>query len=373
MKRISTSNTSCKQSLPVINDNNEIISCIDLFCGAGGLTHGLRKAGINVIAGIDLDPQCRFPYETNNLSTFIEKDIHEVSGAELIKLFENAKVKMLAGCAPCQPFSTYSQPNRQSRNDNKWDLVSSFGRLVKESKPDLITMENVPHLLRHEVFREFLKTLKQYNVWYEVVKCQQYGVPQTRKRLVLIASLLGEVKLLSPNEVESRRTTVRQAISDLPAIEAGQCDKNDPLHVASSLSEMNLRRIRASKPGGTWEDWDSSLVASCHRKGSGQTYRSVYGRMEWDAPAPTITTQCFGFGNGRFGHPEQDRAISLREAAILQTFPTSYKFLDSGERVKFNILGRLIGNAVPVRLGEIVGRSIVAHLQEYGLLDESTE
>lgn len=368
MKDICTKDILYDTSPTMVNSKSEAVRCIDLFCGAGGLTHGLSKTGVNVIAGIDLDPKCRFPYETNNLSTFIEKDVHEVSGCELINLFGNAKVKMLAGCAPCQPFSTYSQPNRQKRNDSKWDLLSSFGRLVEDSKPNIVTMENVPHLLHHRVFKGFLKKLEQYNVWHEVVDCQQYGVPQTRKRLVLIASTFGEIKLLSPHELKSRRKTVRQAISNLPELKAGQCDQNDPLHIASSLSEINLRRIKASKPGGTWEDWDSSLVASCHQKGSGKTYKSVYGRMEWDSPAPTITTQCFGFGNGRFGHPEQDRAISLREAAILQTFPKSYKFIDSGERVKFNVLGRLIGNAVPVRIGEVVGRSIVAHLREHGLL-----
>ena len=155
----------------------------------------------------------------------------------------------------------------------------------------------------------------------------------------------------------------RQAISHLPTLEAGCSDSNDALHVASSLSDLNLRRIRASKPGGTWRDWDESLVAQCHRKDSGQTYPSVYGRMEWDAPAPTITTQCFGFGNGRFGHPEQDRAISLREAAILQTFPDNYKFLSPGECVRFSKFGRLIGNAVPVRLGEVVAKSLIEHVQ----------
>lgn len=160
--------------------------------------------------------------------------------------------------------------------------------------------------------------------------------------------------------------TVRQAIAHLPALAAGCCDPNDSLHTASSLSEINLYRIRASKPGGTWRDWDESLLAQCHRKQSGQTYPSVYGRMEWDAPSPTITTQCFGYGNGRFGHPEQDRAISLREAAILQTFPDDYCFLAPGEKTNFAKLGRLIGNAVPVRIGELVAQSLVSHLQNAG-------
>jgi len=347
-------------------NRKEIVSCIDLFCGAGGLTHGLIKAGIQVTAGVDLDSQCRFPYETNNASTFVERDVRQMSGDNIATLFGPAKVYLLAGCAPCQPFSTYSQPNRHLRSDNKWELVGSFGRLINESNPDLITMENVPRLLHHPVFKEFLSRLKQYDVWYKVVDCQQYGIPQTRKRLVLMASRFGPIELLSPRDVKSRPTTVRRAISKLPHIKAGERDKNDPIHVASSLSDINLQRIRASKPGGTWKDWDQSLLALCHRKGSGQTYTSVYGRMEWDAPAPTITTQCFGFGNGRFGHPEQDRAISLREAAILQTFPASYQFISPGEQAKFHVLGRLIGNAVPVRIGEVVGLSIMSHLRDFG-------
>ncbi|MDB9494615.1 DNA cytosine methyltransferase [Spirulina major CS-329] len=129
-----------------------------------------------------------------------------------------------------------------------------------------------------------------------------------------------------------------------------------------------MKRIRASKPGGTWRDWDEALLASCHRKDTGKTYPSVYGRMEWDKPAPTITTQCFGYGNGRFGHPEQDRAISLREAALLQTFPENYQFLPLGEEPKFYTVGRLIGNAVPVRIGEVLAHTFLKHLDEYGVI-----
>lgn len=288
------------------NNQKQPIFCVDLFCGVGGLTHGLIKGGVRVIAGIDIDPQCSFPYEYNNHSRFIEKDVSQlIIGNELIDIFGDSKLRLLAGCAPCQPFSTYSRKGRQVRNDTKWGLVSEFSRLIKETQPELVTMEN-------------------------------------------------------------DRMTVRQAIAHLPALAAGCCDPNDSLHTASSLSELNLYRIRASKPGGTWRDWDESLLAQCHRKQSGQTYPSVYGRMEWDAPSPTITTQCFGYGNGRFGHPEQDRAISLREAAILQTFPDDYCFLAPGEKTNFAKLGRLIGNAVPVRIGELVAQSLVSHLQNAG-------
>ena len=248
--------------------------------------------------------------------------------------------------------------------DTKWDLVADFSRLIREADPDLVTMENVPQLLNHKVFKLFLKSLAGYHVWNDIVECDRYHIPQTRKRLVLLASKLGPIAL-NPLPIINERTaaTVRQAIHHLPPLDAGMADPQDNLHSACRLSELNLRRIRASRPGGTWRDWDLKLRASCHRKKTGETYPSVYGRMEWNAPSPTITTQCFGYGNGRFGHPEQDRAITLREAAILQTFPESYKFLPEGETVKFSVLGRLIGNAVPVRLGEVIAEVFQEHVK----------
>ena len=258
---------------------------------------------------------------------------------------------------------TYSRKGRKSRKDTKWDLVADFGRLIRAARPDLVTMENVPQLLDHEVFAEFRLSLIGYHIWHNVIECAQYGVPQTRKRLVLLASRLGPVALASPSTI-NESGTVRGAISHLPRLAAGDSDPQDKLHSACKLSVLNLCRIKASKPGGTWRDWPPELVAKCHRKKSGDTYPSVYGRMEWDAPAPTITTQCFGYGNGRFGHPQQDRAITLREAAILQTFPDAYRFLRDGERACYYVLGRLIGNAVPVRLGEVVAESLLNHVRE---------
>jgi DNA (cytosine-5)-methyltransferase 1 len=345
------------------------ISCVDLFCGAGGLTHGLKKNGINVISGIDLDPQCRFPYESNNGAHFLAKDICDLSGNELQTIYGKSKLRLLAGCAPCQPFSSYSQKGRQNRKDSMWNLVLEFGRLVEETQPDFVTMENVPQLLDHSVFEKFLTSLDGYETCWQVIDCTHFGVPQTRKRLVLLASLHGNIKFASESSVRRQPKTVREAISHLPHLDAGSSDPSDPIHTASRLSSLNLRRIKASRPGGTWRDWDKELLAHCHRKNSGQTYPSVYGRMEWDVPAPTITTQCFGYGNGRFGHPEQDRAISLREAAILQTFPHNYRFVAPGERVCFSTLGRLIGNAVPVRIGEIVAQSFIEHARRVLLLD----
>jgi len=223
-------------------------------------------------------------------------------------------------------------------------------------------MENVPPLEDHEVFQDFLVKLDGYHKKWSVVECSSIGIPQSRKRLVLLASRISAQSLELTSPLFQKAPTVRDIIADLPPIDAGGQDASDPMHAAPNLSPVNLQRIRSSLPGGTWRDWEPSLQAACHQRSTGATYPSVYGRMEWDAIAPTITTQCFGYGNGRFGHPEQDRAISLREAAMLQTFPRSYKFVPDGERIRFNKLGRLIGNAVPVRLGEFVAEVFRNHV-----------
>lgn len=342
---------------------NPRISAVDLFCGVGGLTHGLVRSGVNVTAGVDLDPSCRYPYEANNDARFIERDVNDLTSAEILPYLNQGDFSLLAGCAPCQPFSTYSQSGRSKKRGQDWQLVSNFGDLVADLQPDLVTMENVAQLASHSVFKRFLKSLRGYYVHWSVVECTRIGVPQSRKRLVLLASKFGDAGLDRIDHMSSPARTVRDEISGLPALRAGEQHPSDPLHTACSLSDINMRRIKASKPGGTWRDWDPELLAACHQKSSGATYPSVYGRMEWDVPAPTMTTQCFGYGNGRFGHPTQDRAISLREAAMLQTFPRDYKFLDEGEKVRFNRLGRLIGNAVPVRLGEVIGETLQQHVE----------
>ena len=307
---------------------------------------------------------CRYPYESNNDSVFISADVKNLSATALRNLFGRSDIQVLAGCAPCQPFSTYSRTGRTERGDSDWDLVQNFGRFVRELQPHLVTMENVPSVQRHPVFRTFLEDLTGYHVTWSTLECATIGVPQTRKRLVLLASRLGPEGLaLQP--ADNPKATVRETIAQLPKLCAGQADPLDPLHRACNLSDLNLRRIRASRPGGTWRDWDSSLRVACHRKSTGDTFPSVYGRMEWDEPAPTMTTQCFGYGNGRFGHPEQDRAITLREAAMLQTFPKDYRFVQEGEKVRFDLIGRQIGNAVPVKLGELIAATFRKHVNHY--------
>lgn len=339
------------------------VACVDLFCGAGGLTHGLISENIKVVAGIDVDEACRHPFEANNAARFINKDVEHLSPECINDLFCDAEIRIIAGCAPCQPFSTYAQRYDVVGNP-RWGLLYQFGRLVKGARPDLVTMENVPSVAKHAVFDDFVETLQNlgYHIHQSIVDCSLYGLPQNRRRMVLLASLLGPIELIAPSQ--ERPTSVRKAIGDLPPILQGGVHPKDPLHAASKLSELNLERIRASLPGGTWRDWPEHLVADCHRRETGRTYPAVYGRMAWDEPAPTLTTQLFGFGNGRFGHPEQDRAISLREGAILQGFPKSYSFMPEGAPVQFKALGRMIGNAVPVTLGKAIGQSLSAHLEK---------
>lgn len=343
-------------------------AAIDLFCGIGGLTKGLILSGVNVIAGIDNDSSCRFAYEANNDAVFYNKDINSVRCEELIRLYPENAVRILVGCAPCQPFSRYSSKYRKNgEKDEKWGLLYEFERLINGILPDVVGMENVPNLANEKVFKDFISTLKEheYHVHYQVVNCPDYRVPQYRKRLVLLASRYGEIKLIDPWLTKDQYITVRDAIGNLPQIAAGEICQTDILHRSSSLSKTNLKRIMQSVPGGTWRDWDEDLRVDCHKKDSGHTYPSVYGRMKWDEPSPTITTQFYGYGNGRFGHPEQNRAISLREGAILQSFPEDYIFVDNNHLSNKRELGTHIGNAVPVQLGRAIGQSIVEHLEEY--------
>lgn len=340
------------------------IAAVDLFCGVGGLTRGLEKAGIDVRLGVDIDPHCEYPYNANNQAAFLLQSVSDLTSSGLNEIVSDAPFSLLAGCAPCQPFSTYQQ--KLGPTDGRWHLIRYFGQLAAEMKPDLVTMENVPNLAKQSIFSEFVAFLEAsgFHVSHQVVNCADYGVPQQRQRLVLLASRLGPIELIPPT-FAGKHKTVREAIYELPGIAAGGVSASDPLHQASELSDLNLERIKASKPGGTWRDWDRDLVAECHKRSSGKTYPSVYGRMVWDEPAPTMTTQFFGFGNGRFGHPEQDRAISLREGAILQSFPKGYKFVAKGAPVYRKIIGRLIGNAVPVKLAEAVGKTLVHHVDEF--------
>ena len=344
------------------------VQVVDLFCGVGGLTRGLLDAGLDVIAGYDIDPTCQFTYEHNNNVEYNIRNIREVNGEEIENLYINNAVKVLVGCAPCQPFSQMRFKLRDANErDEKYDLLLEFGRLIEEVHPTIVSMENVPQIQRSEVYDEFLNTLERngYHVDAKVVFCPDYGIPQTRRRFVLVASLLGPIKIIAPTH-NRQDVHVRDFIQNLPPLAAGETDPNDPMHRSARLSEINLQRIRASIPGGTWRDWPESLRCECHKKASGQTYSSVYGRMTWEQIGPTITTQFYAYGTGRYGHPEQDRALSLREGALLQTFPQNYNFINPNADFVLGDIARHIGNAVPVRLGEVIGISIMNHLVMLG-------
>ena len=337
---------------------NEVVA-LDVFCGAGGLSLGLQNAGITVEAGIDLDPICKYPFTKNVGAKFILADIATIPTDALRQFYASARIRVLAGCAPCQPFSGYTSRTRS--NDGRWQLLLHFFRLASELRPEIITVENVPRLSRHPVWQEFINGLNDLGYWVEwrIVDAALYGVPQARQRLVLLASNLGRVEI--PSGMIGTKT-VRDAIGNLAPVNAGERNARDRLHASRSLTSLNLERIRSSKPAGTWRDWPDELRAACHTRASGRTYPSVYGRMSWDRPSPTITTQFYGFGNGRFGHPEQDRALTLREGAILQSFPRSFKFVKPDEPLNFRAIGRLIGNAVPPRLAQHIGATIMAHV-----------
>lgn len=349
---------------------------VDLFAGAGGLTHGFVLEGFHVAAGIDADEACRYPYEYNNPgSRFVHAKIEDVSPQDVLSFYPEGDVKVLVGCAPCQPFSSYT---RKQGEHESWALLYEFSRLIEGVQPDIVSMENVPRLKTYkggEVFGDFLETLRKegYSVaWSDRIYAPDYGVPQHRYRLILIASRLGPVEFLRPSRRPGNYRTVRDAIGDLEPIAAGAASTSDPLHRSMGLSALNMERIKASKPGGTWWDWPERLRASCHVKESGHSYKNVYGRMVWDEPSPTITTQFYGFGNGRFGHPEQDRAISLREGALLQTFPSYYEFVPPGEPPSITRVARWIGNAVPVALARMIAKSIRLHiLRHRGWLRET--
>jgi DNA (cytosine-5)-methyltransferase 1 len=354
---------------PHLESNMPVV--VDLFCGVGGLTHGFILEGFDVAAGIDVDESCRFAYEANNAGAkFISQSVRDLTPDYLRSLYihipyaEPDDIKILVGCAPCQPFSLYA--NRPTV-DVKWDLLYTFGKLVTAVRPQIVSMENVEELRKYAVFKAFRRTLEDagYHIWEDIVECVDYGIPQTRSRLVLLASSLGEISLIDRTHCPDQYVTVRDAIAHLEIIAAGEVSANDPLHRASLLSDLNLERIRATPEGGGWSSWPERLISPCHTRESGKSYGSVYGRMSWDKPAPTMTTQCNGYGNGRFGHPDQDRAISLREAAIFQTFPDNYRFVPPDTQICLSDVAMHIGNAVPVRLGQTIAQSIRRHLDQH--------
>lgn len=338
---------------------------IDLFCGCGGLTLGMRKAGINVLAGIDNDRDFKETYEINNRgSVYVRKDIREVTGDEIRKLFRGHEgPRILAGCAPCQPFSSMNWGKSKLHRD--YSLLLEFGRLIGEVKPDGIIMENVPQLAVRgkKVFDQFLMSIHQAGLieTYDVgVDFAAYGVPQHRRRLVLIAARKRPSlprKTHGPNK-RYEFNTVRNAIAKYPPIESGHTDYGRRNHSCKSVSGLNLRRLSLTPhDGGSRRDIPISLWVETHKKHTG--HEDTYGRMRWNGPAPTLTSKCTSITNGRFAHPEQDRGISVREAATLQTFPDRYSFPKGIQNAQ-----RCIGNAVPPLTGRKLSIALLRAISE---------
>ncbi len=304
-----------------------------------------------------------------NLSRKMSRDSRRRS---LSACFEAPRFGFSVGCAPCQPYSSLNRRKLSKAEARKRCYpMYRFMRLVKATKPEIVSMENVPDLSntkKYAVFGEFVTMLEMlgYEVFFKTVDTSRYGVPQRRQRLVLLASRLGSISLISETHDLRELVTVRNSIASLPRLKEGEIDRRDPLHRASALNAINKKRIKATpKDGGSATDWPRALMPKCYRKETGKSYMvTVYGRMRWDDPAPTITTQCTTLGTGRFGHPSQNRAISLREAAILQSFPGYYSFAPDGD-VGIRRTARHIGNAVPVALGRAIGKSIKNHLRQH--------
>ena len=341
------------------------INAIDFCCGAGGLSRGLLDAGVSVVAGIDNDERLRRTYEHNNKpSRFIAGDLADVDiDALCADLGIGANdLTLYAACTPCQPFSTL---NTAKGEDARKSLLLEFGKIIARRPPDLVLVENVPGLHNAfglDIYQEFTAVLETHGFGFDsgLLDAKDYGVPQTRKRFVLVAAKARKPRLPAPT-TKGSPITVRECIGKYPPLEAGEQDSTLANHAARKLPPHH-RRIVAAVPtdGGNRADVaDTSILLPCHQRHP-KAHKDVFGRMAWDAPSPTLTCRCTDVYCGRFVHPEQDRGMSLREAAALQTFDDRYEFFGGS----FLEQARQIGNAVPVRLASALGTAAVECLQQ---------
>jgi len=332
-----------------------MIKALDFYCGAGGRPRGLLNAG----RGQDRRP--RPTYEANNVSSqFITSDIAAVNIRELrARLNPRPEDPVLyAASPPCQPFSVL---NTTKGPDSRRSLLLAFGQIIAEYPPDFLLIENVPGLgkTRGKAIRnEFLEILKQQGFQWIAARldAKDYGVPQTRKRFILVASRHSQPTCPPPTTSIGQYATVRETISHYPALADGETSPEYPNHTARKLPEHHKRIVAAvPEDGGSRRDIaDTSLLLPCHQR-QPAVHKDVFGRMAWDQPGPTRTSRCTDVYCGRFIHPEQDRGISLREAAALQTFPDSYEFFSNS----IQETARQIGNAVPVKLAQVLGQAII--------------
>ena len=343
-----------------------MLTAIDLFAGGGGLTVGLKRAGFKVVTAIEAEAHACATYATNHPDVdLIRRDIKDVSARDSRTPLTKVPIDLVAGCPPCQGFTslTYKYRGEDKRNLLMFEMM----RFVQDLKPRAIMMENVPGLIRRgaPLFKEFTRKLKNwgYRLEYGILNAADYGVPQWRRRLVLLGGLGFPISLPSPthskngeNGLEPWRT-VKDAISHMEEPVTLQDARNTGSpqernwHVTRSLSAKNIKRIKVAKPGLTWRCIPEQLRPKCH-KGSYEGFTNVYGRMKWEAPSPTITGGCTTFSKGRFGHPTRNRTISVREAALLQTFPEQYHLVTPYMERACNI----VGNALPCDFSEAVSR-----------------
>jgi DNA (cytosine-5)-methyltransferase 1 len=343
------------------------IDVYDFFSGCGGTSAGLRAAGLHPKVAVDFDRDALATYALNfPEAVTLQRDITSLQTVELETFFDKSRTRpaLFCACAPCQPFS---KQNRQKKNgDKRASLLSHLRRFVERFRPELLLIENVPGI-RHadqdgfSPLQELEDMLKTLGYWYDAGKlfAPDFGVPQSRRRLFVVASLFGQIRLPKATHGTENmpHRTVAEAIGDLPRLTAGETHPDTPNHRAAGLSVQNLERIRATKAGGGWSDWNDEIKLNCHASIDG--YTDVYGRMAWDKLAPTLTTRCVSLSNGRFGHPDQDRAISVREAACLQTFDRDFVF--SGNLAA---MAKQIGNAVPVAVATAIGHAFRQHISE---------
>lgn len=321
-----------------------MLRAVDLFSGAGGLSLGLRRAGFKVIGAVEADPLAAATYKANHKGAYVfERDINTLTPETLKRRLKLKKgdLDLLAGCPPCQSFSRLKTKNggKTVRDKHTKDLVLVFLEFVRTLLPKAVMMENVPGLAKDKRTKAFVRVLKElgYNVHYSVLNASDYGVPQRRKRMILIGCRLADVTLAEPSE---KYRSVRDAIGKLEHPRKS----GDPLHnytVARAEHVADIIRL-IPQDGGSRGDLPKAHHLECHKNTRG--FHDVYGRMRWADPSPTITGGCINPSKGRFLHPRQNRAITLREAALLQGFPKSYRFSMAQGRYP---AAQMIGNAFP--------------------------
>ena len=346
-----------------------MLNAIDLFCGCGGLSLGLRWAGFRVLAAIDNDPHAISTYRLNNRRTrVLLKDIKEIDPIGLMTELGLApgELGILAGCPPCQGFSTLRTLNGgRVIQEPKNDLVFQFLRFIEAFQPKAIMLENVPGLASDQRLVRLRRELEKmkYFCAIGVFDAANFGIAQRRKRMIFIGSTVGKPEFA---KARNQSRTVKGAISRLPKPE----NSNDLFHNYTVIRQTRILKLikRIPKNGGSRTDLPTSQQLDCHKRCDG--FKDVYGRMAWDDPSPTITGGCISPSKGRFLHPDQDRAITLREAAILQGFPLSYEFVMPKGRYSF---AQIIGNAFPPKFAEHHARKIRQLLETTEIVNPSTE